>query len=582
MPRALFAPIAMLTALFAAVPARACSVGADYIRPSNFELVQIADAIVVVSAEAAAGEDRVRFRVEQTVKGAPPAQLTLGSAVIGTPPPSDLTNLATSNPEGYQGPCNRMSFVSGARYLLFLAHGANGTWRQVAFPFSRINEDYRGEGTIWMRTVRRYAALQQRLAPMAQLDALAGMQASGRTPDGQVLAPSERTDIADHLSSISQWKPTAWLLRVYERSERGEPVAMRPDSANQEVGPVNDLTALALGEPSSEPGPQGHERVSLAVLAALAAGHHPDAMPLFERLAAAPDTGPAVRGQVLLYFGRNGRFDAAYAWIERALMPQLLRVEQGDAMRLLRDVASTMEGDHSEEVEALWPTDPGALERDARWRRDPHALATWPELALALYWYQVRTFGADHAINFPGAIGAIPLTDFRARPQLTLALAANYDQRVIDWATAELARPPVPRAGEREVYGRERLNDPAILPLRVLVMDGSVRNTAALIRIFCEGGPRRRLAILALGQWGDSLSGELLGRMAAFPRLDEYDRHELRVAAIEVAAREIDEGGEAGLLGGEDENWLVTRLLSRRPPPVSVLPENRAPLACPT
>lgn len=567
-------PLALVAALLGlgwAGAARACSVVSDYVRPSNFELVQIADAIVVATAESASGREAVNFRIDQAVKGATPQRLAIGWATIGTTTPSDLNDLSGSNPEGGMGGCNRMTFARGGRYLLFLAREPDGRWRQLAYPFSRINEDYRGEDTIWMRTVRRYVALQQRLAPMAQIEALAAMQASGRTPDGQTLAPSERTDIADHFSSISEWKPTAWLLRVYEQAERGAAVAMRPESANRERGDVDALTSLALGAAPTPDRPEGSEGVRRAVLTALAAGDHPDALPLIDRLWAAPGISPGTRGLALRFYVRNGQFPRAYQWIEGRLMAHLQMLERQDAMRLIRDVALTMGEDGYA----------AAGDPPARWRGDPHAAATWPELALSLYWFQANSFGPDYALPLRGAIRTLPVSDFRARPLLTLALGHQHDERVSAWAIAELARPPVPSADGREVYGRERLNDPAILPLRVLVGSHSPAHTAALTRLFCEGGARRRLAILAIGQWGISLYSDLLIRMAGFPRLDEHDRYELRKAAIEMTAREIGEGGEIGLLGGDDRDWLVTRLLSRQPPPQPLLPEERVPLTCP-
>jgi hypothetical protein len=284
-------------------------------------------------------------------------------------------------------------------------------------------------------------------------------------------------------------------------------------------------------------------------------------MPLFERLSAAPGTGTRERGTILRYYARNGRFADAYHWIETRLMTQLVLSEPSDAMQLLSAVGIVTEGDPEGRTQQ-------------RWRSDPHAAATWPELALPLYWYQVRTFGEDHALPFSDPIGAIPVTDFRARPLVTLALAHTYDERVMAWAIAELARPPARPVDADETDGRERRNDPAILPLRVLASAWATDYEPLLTRIFCEGGARRRLVIFALGQWGDQLYGELLGKMAAFPGLDEDDRAELRRAALQMAARDIDGSGDLASLGDDDDATLVTRLLSRRPP-------TSTPLTCP-
>ncbi|MEA3011981.1 MAG: hypothetical protein QOD42_526 [Sphingomonadales bacterium] len=80
MPR--LALIATLAGLLAAIPAAACSSTDRYIAPSNFELVQMADAIGIYTAvSGSSGPDiifgTVTFRREQALKGAPPAELSL-------------------------------------------------------------------------------------------------------------------------------------------------------------------------------------------------------------------------------------------------------------------------------------------------------------------------------------------------------------------------------------------------------------------------------------------------------------------------------------------------------------------------
>lgn len=56
--------------LLFAPAAIACSPFHDYIRPSNFELVQLADVIVVATAQdLGRGGEGVSFRVTRTLKG---------------------------------------------------------------------------------------------------------------------------------------------------------------------------------------------------------------------------------------------------------------------------------------------------------------------------------------------------------------------------------------------------------------------------------------------------------------------------------------------------------------------------------
>jgi hypothetical protein len=307
----------------------------------------------------------VEFRVQGAVKGSPPRQLRIDDTQIGTIRPSDLVDLSQSHHESGNGMCNRYTFERGGRYLLFLDRAEDGSWGQLGYAYSRINEDYAGENNPWMRAVRRYLRLQDTLGPMEQLAALRQMLETGRDLNGRSrLGRTERADIAAHLGSVSPWKPTPMLVDFYERLERGEPLPAPLVSTDR-----------------------GDDR--LTVLRRLAAGDHPSAIPLFERLAAAPQTRGEVRGAVLLYLARHGRYGDAYRWIEMDLLRELQSLPQAEAMALLRTVASVQMGDAWEEGRE-------------RWRSHPHAVATWPALSRAIHAYQIRTFGAGNALPFFG------------------------------------------------------------------------------------------------------------------------------------------------------------------------------------
>jgi hypothetical protein len=558
-------PAALLAFFCAAAagPAYACSVVGDYVRPSNFELVQIADAIVIATPEAEDASDTdgaVVFRVESSVKGVAPERLSLGRAVLGRPSPSELSDLSGSHPEGHAGPCNRMSFAKDGRYLLFLERDGE-RWRMLSFPFSRVNEDYAGEDNGWVRSVRRYLRLQESLSPMEQIAALRQMAESGREPGGTELSRDERADIADHLGSISQWKPTGFLLGLYERLERGEPLPFesRPQAANREQSNADQLAVALLGRPLPQ-APVGADGERLAILRALAEGDHPGALALFERLSGSAETRGALRGLVLRYFARNGQYARAYQWIETRLLAELPRLPRGEAQALVVDVAQVQRGDTFGEGQE-------------RWRTDPRASATWPELALALHWYQMNTVGPDRLIGFSDAIAAIETPDYRARPEVALALASGYDGGVRRWARTELERAALtPTVNARETEADERSEDPALLPMRILVSAWAEEDRPLLVRAFCQGGERRQRVIHALGQWGDHLYMDLLASMAATPRLSDEDHSVLIRAAIEMTARGISDTGDAPDLSYDESEWLVSRLLRRQAigvPPIS-------------
>lgn len=295
-----------------------------------------------------------------------------------------------------------------------------------------------------------------------------------------------------------------------------------------------------------------------AILDALAKGSHPAAQPLFERLAGAPDARASDQAFTLRFFAANGQYPRAYRWIEQNLMNLLLPLEPNDQQFLIQAVAEVQRGDSYEDGRA-------------RWRSDPHAAATWPELALSLYWYQVHSFGADHALVFDDAFDAIPLTDFRSRPTLTLARAVGYDEAVQAWALAELAQPPpaAPPGGENDARGEA--DNPALLPLQVLAIAWKSEHVGVLERVFCQGGSRRAALLWALGLSGDELYEDLLAKIATTPGLSDDERDLVVRAATGFAMRAARERGVMRWSGLGREDALLGALLRGQPAAVAGL-----------
>lgn len=521
--------LAAAAALFLAAPwasASACSMIAEYVRPTNFELVQISDSIVVATARAQRPEGdwtKVLFDVGEKVKGEAPSRLELPGG-IGKIRPSDLDSLAQPHPEAGAGMCNRITFRKGGRYLLFLQKDEKGQLRATGEAFSRINEDYAGEDTVWMRTVRRYLRIQATAGPMEQLSILAGLAERGHGPANERLTPAEIADIRDHLSSLSPHKPTAYLLAAYAALERGRTPdhGVRARSADREQSQADTLARFVFDGPAE--GGTDHESKRRQVLTALVNGRHPDAMPLFDRLATESPEDPASMGLVLRYFTRNGAYGRAFQWIEARLMDRLAKLDPQAAMRLVADVAQVQSagGDGKEP-----------------WRDDPRAAALWPELALSLYWYQVRTFGADQAISFGSAIRTLPHQDYRARPPLTLALARSYEKGITEWAVSELLDEAKRKAWEdlpEEI--RKARDDPAALPLQIMLFAWHHRYQRVPEQVFCQSEARRLLLIRTLGEVGGNLYSDLIEQIAASP-LSAEEREALP-AAIEQWGRRND------------------------------------------
>ncbi len=488
----------------------------EYVRPTNFELVQMAEAIVVATAVQETRNENpfyftVTFRVDEALKGAPPKTLSLPSSLFGDVEPSDLNNLASSHPEGHGGPCNRMTFRAGAQYLLFVQEFENGTWARIGHAFSRVSEDYRGEDNSWMRSVRRYLAMQREHDPLAQLVALEDMLKSGKGLKGEKLDSAERQDIADHLRSFSPYKPTEVLLAAYNQLEHGVAPAhgVRSPVADRENSAADAIAREILGQPSREDEKWTALEQRLFILQSLVNGDHPGAMDLFRRLIK-EDSDPAAIGLALRFLARHGAYAEAYDWISRELLVRLPKLPRKDQERLVSDVAELQLGDGSD---------------NPPWKHDPRAAAEWPELALKLYTWQVKAWRADNAYPFDDAISAIQITDYRSRPDLTLALARGYDSDVRDWAIRELLK-PLPAGASSHLD----------LPLRAILTAWQSENYGVVEQIYCRGGRTRLRLIELLGTDAAETYESSLLRIAASPG-SPAERKAIRKAHVEWKRR---------------------------------------------
>jgi hypothetical protein len=248
--------LAGLTGLMlAASAAEACEPPPGYQVPTNFELVQHSDHIVVATVIAelpkspASWDDwgrYVLFRSDEVLKGDPPRYFAI-SGMVGEPrrnwtaddlaasprageirhdyvsapvtwdmktvqmlepPPSNPDTLIGANIAWGMGACIRYLFAQNKAYVMLLVNGVepwapSGVAQEHEIA-ARVNEDYFGPDSLWMQTIRSYLDIQKR--PVAsQPGALrARISALGRMPastwrDEQV-ADAERTLHPDALT----------------------------------------------------------------------------------------------------------------------------------------------------------------------------------------------------------------------------------------------------------------------------------------------------------------------------------------------------------------------------------------------
>jgi hypothetical protein len=528
-------------ALGAPVAALGCSPAQGYVRPSNYELVQIADVIVVATPigvrdteKEAYFDHKVVFRVVQTLKGEVEGEIEVVGLTLGRTRPSDAHEILSAHPEAYMGACNRRTMAKGAAYVLFLSKTAAG-YTPLGYPFSRVNEDYAGEDSPWVRTVRTYLRLQNSEAPMAQLSTLEGLRAeiqakTSPSRDEQALA----TDIEMHLGSPSPWKPTEFLLSVYEDLKAGRAPRYKPrspafDTEQSEVAAFTDLIMKGSGLDSAKPPPPPRrDPRQTALLEMLIEGDHPKAMPIFEAFTAsgapADDLAMAVR-----FYARNGRYREAYRLIEERAVPMIAIAPETEARLLLGAISDVQQ-------------DPFYGEGQPRWRDEPDIAERWPKLALKLTLASEERFDDDpgYTETLKGVLGS----DYRANPDLTLMLSGHVNE-IGDWAKRELTRE------DNLAASTGGPDDPLRLPMRIVIRwmglsDGD-KDIAVLTPAFCLGSAQRRMLFQDIGSLGSTFGGQQILQFAAANVVDGADRRVLTTAVPAWDRR---------YSVGKDESWL--------------------------
>jgi hypothetical protein len=211
---------ALLTsALIPTSLASACSVRDSYRVPTNLELVERADTILLGVVEGGTTEAeeiddwQVVVRPTLLLKGeALPAELRFHR--MGLAPPrfhtlSDPSELEQAHPLAYIGGCVRYMFVQGSTVLLFLERH-EGEMVPLFEPFARSAEDVPSHDSRWVRTVRLYievaalpeaeraAALRARQAELRALSGDADAQAIADDIDRQLRGPNRSWNAIRH------------------------------------------------------------------------------------------------------------------------------------------------------------------------------------------------------------------------------------------------------------------------------------------------------------------------------------------------------------------------------------------------
>lgn len=199
--------LAAVALLAAPLPALACSVVPGYRVPTNMELVERADLILLGTVNDgdfepdSTPEQMITVEPVEALKGATPSGPLALSAMIATGAEMQLSNpyeLKDAHPQSFAGACTRYAFPRGSRILFFLER-QDGVWHQAGGPFSRWAEDVLTDDAPWLQAVRFYIAVaklpaQDRIAALtARRNELGAL---GDDPVAQLIAADIDRQIA--------------------------------------------------------------------------------------------------------------------------------------------------------------------------------------------------------------------------------------------------------------------------------------------------------------------------------------------------------------------------------------------------
>lgn len=263
----------------------------DVERPSSFDLVLLAEVIVVVEAQNSLTRPRrgdefdiysvpngmASLRTVSLLKGQAPAQFEI--------PVGFYTGGPTGGNLGAE--CEPWEPRQGLQYMLFLTPLPQGNFRILTVPASPVAVRYGGPNSFWVRLIKMYAAMQQTQQPDIWLPELDRMLRQRLRADAQPEEQWQARQFMDHLRSTSPDMPTTHLLALHQLLEQGRlpvwglrsGISASTDFDNQ---PWPDFIHGRPPPRYPRDAEQGRRDVRLALIT----GHHPSAASFFQKLTA--------------------------------------------------------------------------------------------------------------------------------------------------------------------------------------------------------------------------------------------------------------------------------------------------------
>lgn len=539
----------------------ACSMSKGFVAPTNFELVERAEAIVVAKAtKQVKGKDRgkiIYFEVTNIIKGAPPKIIKTNWGYFGKVEPSDPNDISSPHPDSWTGACSRQTFKKGNEYLLFLSSYDGGELGIGVSAYARDREDYAGANSLWATTVDYYVEVQKTKDRYAQLETLANkyeaLKLAAPDSDGGKLAK----DIAGHFKSYSPYKPTQYLLNAYTKLDTGKPLSfpVRHPGADKEGGDVaaiSDALFALIDDPSEKTTNNGFstQEQKLFILWSLANGKHPEAKAFFKELVTKESLSPATLGAATAYLASNKEYEYA-AELARTHALIIVTTSPKDEMQAYMRGYSRISYLENNDKEPLWMS----FNKIKAW---------WPQFDFAVTEAIWSRYGSGHIHYSKGVPQALRPSNYRNAPRTAVALARQDDGAVIAWA-------------EKEVWRLIELEESAFskkynLPIRVLLIDNNVETMSKLDNVFCHKDRGRAALLKNLGLEHRKYRTDLAVRIAANYRiLNKEERETLLRSLTMLSAVDWHEYVENG---GKFDNIyieLIEKIISDKP----ILPTKR-------
>ena len=553
--------------------AYACSVTSDYYRPSNFELIESADAIIIAKITGSEkGDGYVKgyrspvFEIVDHIKNDSVTEIASGNFYVHSnprrqPPRSNPDGISDAHPDSFSGACNRSLLQKGQTYVLFL-YEYDGKYDVGGAPFSRIAEDYHGKNSAWMNAINFYLDIQNIPDRYQQLEKLKTEYENLKSYPADSFEHKLSLDVADHLMSYSPKKPTQYLLESYKALEKGEtlPFFVRPPDTNPEFDVHPELAAiesLVTGQDvkQTEPNTSLREQQLKQILDALAKGDHPDAISLFDELVARKDVPVTTYAQYFQVLAKAGRYEDLISVADPLAFKLVATANPNDANYIMSALSKVM-ATYGEEVPL--------------WKREKTTRNWWPNFRVGLIAIYNQRFGHGWSLS-KDVIEAVRPENYRDQPDLTLLITESYDKPVRTWAIKEIQG----LIDSETIAFDKKFN----LPMGVLLSSYRPDNSADLEVVFCHQDKGRAALLKSFGLYQNVYTEKLAYQIAAFGLSDENEAYFLK--SLYILAGNYWE--DYALRGGWGSSSKFSDLIGiiHRGETVDLKAENLKPIECP-